>query len=273
MRGLATGDEAASARRSCPGKRGERRDCPTVASSSADGARHHRSVEQRVPDARWRVGEVLDDLPDAVGRAHEVDGVRGQPARRVPRGRASRSPPAGSGRSSGAGRRARRRHARVVARRRGRGATPPAPPSARPRPTTTTGTSRCRSRPGSGRAATDGWRPSPPVRRPALAGRARGGRRPRRRAAGRPAPARPTSCPPSSNAVRRPASHVIDSSNAGPMSRAATDQVPTARNRWAMRWSSSAIACCTSSIASSSRAPSSAWASHAISVAVVWSRT
>ena len=43
------------------------------------------------------------------------------------------------------------------------------------------------ARPGSGRAATGGWRSSPPGRRPAPAGRARGARRRRRRAAGRPA--------------------------------------------------------------------------------------
>ena len=40
-----------------------------VASSSADDARHHRPVEQRVAEARRRVGEVLHDVPLAVRRA------------------------------------------------------------------------------------------------------------------------------------------------------------------------------------------------------------
>ena len=45
-------------------------------------AGHHGAVEQRVPDAGRRVGEVLDDAPRPVGAGDDVDGVRRQPARR-----------------------------------------------------------------------------------------------------------------------------------------------------------------------------------------------
>ena len=42
-------------------------------------SRHHRPVEQRVPDPGRRVGEVLHDVPRAVVAEHEIDGIRRQP--------------------------------------------------------------------------------------------------------------------------------------------------------------------------------------------------
>ena len=44
--------------------------------------RHHRPVEQRVPDAGRRVGQVLHDVPLAILPEREVDGVRRQPPAR-----------------------------------------------------------------------------------------------------------------------------------------------------------------------------------------------
>ena len=191
VRGLGAGDDGGERPPQLSREAGERRDARRC-QQLGRRPRHHRPVEQgvaRCPVARRR----------SPGRRATCRRRRGRCRRRT----WSASAP-DTARMCRSDRRQSVAVARVeqvgghdavadesYARRRGRGALPRAPPSARSPPTTTTGTSRCRSRPGSGRAATAGWRSSPPGRRRAPADRGRGVRRPRRRAADRPGPATP----------------------------------------------------------------------------------